>query len=310
MVCTNFYQMMNTNLIVICRRAMSLFVFLFCLILVSSDLSAQSEKSLLRTGNEHYNNKEFGEAEINYRKSINKNDKGNLEIAAFNLGDALYQQERYAEAADQFAQATVELQTRADKAKAFHNLGNAYLKALLSGQEKKGEQFLEKSIEAFKNALRHNPMDEASKHNLAYVKNLKKQQQGQQQQNQEQQNQDESDQKQENKENQEQQEQQNQEQQQKEEKKENEEQQQEEQQKQGDKGDKEDEQKKAQQKSQGDQEEQLPNQEQLQEQESRQLTKEEAARLLQALKNEELKVQQKLQKQKGKGQKIRIEKDW
>ena len=269
-------------------------IFVACLTILCSCSSvlvhAQSEKALLNKGNELYKEGKFGEAEINYRKSINKDDKSDLEVAAFNLGDALYQQERYEEAAQQFVLASGDLQSREDKAKAFHNLGNSYLKA--------GE--LNECIEAYKNALRNNPLDEETKHNLSYAKNLKKQQQQQEQQQQDQQNQENQEQNEENKE-QQQQDQQNQEQQQQdqqdkqsdEEKKEEQEQQQQDQQKQSEQGDKKEEQQQQQKQGEQNEEQPPPDQQQMQQQEARQLTKEEAARLLEALKNEELKVQQK-----------------
>jgi len=129
---------------------------------------------------------------------------------------------------------------------------------------------LEESIEAYKNALRNNPKDEDTRYNLAYAQKMLQQKQQQQQK------------KQENKDDQkDQQKQQKQDQQQK--KKEQEQQ------------------KKKEQNQQNQQQEQQPRPDKI--------SKEDAKRLLEALKNEELKVQEKLKKKK-KMTKVKIEKDW
>ena len=90
----------------------------------------------------------------------------------------MYQQEEMEESLQQYADVAGNSTDPAVRAKAFHNMGNAYLK----GQE------YEKSIEAYKRALRENPDDMDTKYNLAYAQSKLKQQQ--QQQNQDQQDKD------------------------------------------------------------------------------------------------------------------------
>lgn len=122
----------------------------------------------------------YQKAETLYRKALSETpnyDKGN-----YNLGTALYRQEKYDEAAQTFEQvAKQESSDKSLRAKAFHNLGNALMK-----QEK-----FQESVDAYKNSLKLNPKDMDTKYNLEYAKKkLLRQQQQQQQNQQNQQNQD------------------------------------------------------------------------------------------------------------------------
>jgi tetratricopeptide (TPR) repeat protein len=137
---------------------------------------------------------------------------------------------------------------------------------------------IDEAIEAYKDALRNVPDDYDTKYNLAYAQNLKKQQQQQQQQNQDQNqdnNQDQQDQQQQNQ--QDQQDQENQEQQQ--------------------------------QDQQEQQDQQNQEQQQQQPQEGK-ISKEDAQRLLEALANDEKKVQDKVKKEKARAKRVRVLKDW
>lgn len=135
--------------------------------LYTGALVAQSGKSLARKGNEAYEDKKYSDAELNYRKSLDKNT--DYDVAKFNLGDALYQQGKYDEAATQFQQIAEKKSNSTTTAKAYHNLGNAYLKS------KKYQE----SVEAYKNALKQAPADNDTRHNLSYA--MAKLQQQQQQ---------------------------------------------------------------------------------------------------------------------------------
>ncbi|MEK6616211.1 MAG: tetratricopeptide repeat protein, partial [Bacteroidota bacterium] len=99
---------------------------------------------------------------------------GNSYRGAFNLGDAYYKQGKYKEAAEQFEMLTQRKTNNDTLSKAYHNLGNSYLK----------QKEFEKSITAYKNALKKNMDDEETRYNLAYAQKMLKQQQEQQKQNQ------------------------------------------------------------------------------------------------------------------------------
>lgn len=221
-------------------------LFLFCF-----SLYAQPERNLVRKGNKQYEDGKFADAEITYRKSLDKNK--NSSSGSFNLGDALYKLEKYDEAAQQFSSNTALIKDKDLAAKNYHNLGNSLLKA------KKYDQ----SVLAYKNALKLSPADNDTRYNLAYAQNMLKQQ--------EQQNKD-------NKENKENKDQKNKEQQQKEQ----------------------------QQQAENKKEEQQK--EQQAKQQKQKISKEDAERILQALKNNERELQKRLAKKEG--EKVRIDKQW
>ena len=166
--------------------------------ILASASYAQKERKFIREGNRNYDKEKYAHSEVSYRKAIE--NQPNSFKASFNLGDALYKQEKYGDAADQFVEtsrATSLRYTEKDKlnlAKVYHNLGNSFLEL----------DSLEESIEAYKNALRNNPKDMETKYNLAYAQQkLKKQQQNQcNKQNQDQEKQDEQDNKDKNQDNQ------------------------------------------------------------------------------------------------------------
>ena len=243
---------------------------------------SQNENTLIREGNKLYDEKKYPEAEIEYRKSLEvapKSFKGN-----FNLADALYEQKNYEEASKMFNDIASQKTSKKVKAEAYHNLGNSLL----------DQQKIEESIEAYKNALRNNPNDKETKYNLEYAKQLLKKQQQQQDQNKDNKDQEDKEKKDENKEEKEQnkdKQDQNKDQQDKNEDKKDENKDKQDQQNQ----DKKDQQKKDQQ----------------QQPQPKEISKKDAERMLQALKNSEKETLEKLKKAKAaKAQRVKIEKDW
>ena len=124
-------------------------------ILMSINSIAQNKKSFLRNGNELYADSSYNEAEIQYRKSLLEDQ--DYFNASFNLADAIYKQERYEESSTLFDALKDDAPTETDLAKVFHNIGNSLVK----------EQKLDEAIEAYKSALRINPNDKDTRHNLA-----------------------------------------------------------------------------------------------------------------------------------------------
>ena len=132
--------------------------------LMSITSIAQNKKSFLRNGNTLYADSSYNEAEIQYRKSLEKDQ--DYFNASFNLADAVYKQERFEEASALFDALRDNAPTENDLAKVYHNLGNSLVK----------EQKLEEAIDAYKSALRINPKDEDTRHNLALSKKQKQEQ--------------------------------------------------------------------------------------------------------------------------------------
>ena len=139
---------------------------------------SQNERSLARKGNTYYKKGKYSQAEVKYKKSLEK--ASDFNEAKFNLGNALIRQERYKQAAGEFREVTQNTDQKSVKAKAYHNMGNAFLKA----------KKYRKSVNAYKNALRNNPQDRATQYNLSYaLKKLRQQQKKQKQKNKDQQKQ-------------------------------------------------------------------------------------------------------------------------
>ena len=130
---------------------------------------AQEERALTRQGNKDFYKGNYTDAEANYKKALDK--KNNFPEAIFNLGDAIYKQgNRHEEAAIQFDLAAKTLTDSAQKAKALHNLGNAFVSS---------EKYQE-AVNAYKQALKMQQNDKDTKYNLAYAQaKLKQQQQNQ-----------------------------------------------------------------------------------------------------------------------------------
>ena len=141
-------------------------------IMLSTASYAQTERSLIRDGNRSYKENKFTDAEVNYRKALEKNK--DLTPGTFDLGDALYKQGRFGEAAEAYGSVAEKAGNSGLKAQALHNLGNALLK----------EQKLPESIGTYKEALKLNPNDADTKYNLEYARALLKRQQEQQKQQQ------------------------------------------------------------------------------------------------------------------------------
>ncbi len=145
-------------------------ILISALISITLSTKAQTERSSIRQGNREFKKGQFLDSEISYRSALEKNPtsvKGN-----FNLGGALFKQDKFDEAKTTFEGIT---QSNADahiRAKAFHNLGNTLFK----------QQKLAEAADAYKKALRLNPGDSETKYNLSEVLRMLREQQNQQNQ--------------------------------------------------------------------------------------------------------------------------------
>lgn len=145
-------------------------------------LFAQQESPDVRLGNKQYNDSNYVDAEVNYRRALDKNDQS-FE-AHYNLGDALFRQEKFPEALEQYAKAEQLLKNNDKKGKeqidsrladTYHNMGNALY----------AQQQYDKAVAAYQQSLRLNPKDNDTRYNL--VKAMQQLQQQQQNQDQQQQ---------------------------------------------------------------------------------------------------------------------------
>ncbi|MGB1269036.1 MAG: tetratricopeptide repeat protein [Flavobacteriaceae bacterium] len=144
-------------------------VLKYSLLLISIFSFAQEKKEpqdvkYIYEGNQQLQDNNFVNAEAEYRNAISENPVNS--VSKFNLGNAYFKNKKTDEALARYQQAQKVSETKEDKHKAFHNMGNSYM------QQKKYDQ----AIEAYKNALRNDPKDEETRYNLALAKEKKKEQ--------------------------------------------------------------------------------------------------------------------------------------
>lgn len=131
----------------------------------NEDSNQRKARSLLRDGNKLYQEKKYADAEVAYKKALEKNTTYGK--AMFNLGNSLYQQNRTEESASLFEIHAKHAKDSNSKASSFHNLGNSYMKSKQYGL----------AVEAYKNSLRNNFKDDQTRYNLALAQKLMKEQQ-------------------------------------------------------------------------------------------------------------------------------------
>ncbi len=220
-------------------------------------------------------------AEMEYRKAISTQPY--YTTGNYNLGTSYYKKGNYNEALYRLQQSLKKATIKEEKHKIYHNIGNILM------QEKE----CIKAVEAYKNALRNNPKDEETRYNFALAKQCAEQQQEQQDQNDKNDNKDQ----QENKDNKENQD-----------KKPEEEGEQDK--KEGDKNKDEEGKPKDEENKDQDKGGEPGNNQQKKQPKPGQLSAQQAKNLLEAMDNQEQKVQEKMNLQKQKGVRVQTEKDW
>ncbi len=154
------------------RRHMPIIPAITALLMVSVSLAgAQSVRSLIREGNELYGEEKYPDAEVQYRKALEKEKE--VVQGHFNLGNSLYRQKKYDESVQQFDEAAAGAESGEAKAFAYYNKGNSFV----------NEQKYEDAVKAYIEALKLNPEDSEAKYNLSYALEKLKQQQQQPQKN-------------------------------------------------------------------------------------------------------------------------------
>ncbi len=158
-------------------------VILFISLMAAFSLSAQKAvRKNIKQGNRLYNDQKYEQAANNYEEALKINP--NALEPNYNLGNTLYRQEKWDESiAQQNHYLQLEKENPEKVSSAWHNIGNAFLH----------KKELEKSMEAYKMALRINPNDDETRYNLAVVQKMinDKQEEEQQQDQKQDQNQNE-----------------------------------------------------------------------------------------------------------------------
>ncbi len=135
-------------------------------------LAAQKKaNNYVYEANNLINEDDFVSAEMEYRKALS--EQASSVAGIYNLGSSYIKKGSYEEALYRLEQATKASTSKAEKHKAFHNIGNVLM------QNKKCKE----AVEAYKNALRNDPTDEETRYNLGIAKICAEKQKDQQDQN-------------------------------------------------------------------------------------------------------------------------------
>jgi Ca-activated chloride channel family protein len=141
------------------KRVVTLF-----LLMVSVSTFAQTDRQYLRQGNKQFNAGDYANAEVSYRKALEKNPRNPQAI--YNLGNALMAQKKDSASIEQFQNAAKLETNPLRKYQSFHNIG-----VICQSHKMYGE-----AIEAYKSALRLNPDDDETRYNLVLCKHQKQKQ--------------------------------------------------------------------------------------------------------------------------------------
>ena len=162
-----------------------MFRFFFCLFLISFFIGAAQEAVVnnhIYDGNQLAKESMFDTAEMSYRKALSKAPE--KPEALYNLGNTHYKEKNFDEAKQRYFQTQKFSENKSSKHHAFHNMGNVFMQ----------QKDYAKAVESYKNALRNNPEDEQTRYNYALAKELLEKEQQEQEQNQDQKDQDDKDQ--------------------------------------------------------------------------------------------------------------------
>lgn len=134
-------------------------------------LAIKKSNDYVYEGNTLVGKEDYITAEMAYRKAIS--EKPETIAGMYNLGNSYYTKGAYNEALYRLEQAAKTATNKEEKHKAFHNIGNILMK------NKKCKE----AVEAYKNALRNNPTDDETRYNLGIAKVCAEEQKEQEDQN-------------------------------------------------------------------------------------------------------------------------------
>src|SRR5450432_1536565 len=127
------------------------------MLILTQSLPAQSLSSLMQGGNKAYSEKNYSSAENYYRRVTSGDQSQQYPQAVFNLGNTLFMQKKYDEAAVEFRQIALSKQKPALVSSAWFNLGNCLLE----------QKRFPESIAAYKQCLLLNSSDKDARYNLS-----------------------------------------------------------------------------------------------------------------------------------------------
>ena len=144
-------------------------ILIYMFLLVAVAAQAQTDRQCIRQGNRLYHQKQWAQAEVEYRKALSKNAENPQ--ALYNLGCALMMQQKDSAAIIQYQKAAQVETNKLRRSKANHNIG-----VICQNHRMYGD-----AIKAYQQSLRDNPSDDETRYNLALCKQQNKNQQQNQQ---------------------------------------------------------------------------------------------------------------------------------
>ena len=164
------------------RQMKQLILILGCLLVALMGFAQTNETkvedNLIYDGNELHKSEIYAQAEKKYRSALARAPKNT--IAQHNLGNTLFDESYYGEAFNAYKSATMSAQSKEEKHSALHNMGNVFM----------NQKDYAKAVETYKEALRNNPNDDQTRYNYALAKELLENENQNQDQNQDQENKD------------------------------------------------------------------------------------------------------------------------
>ena len=162
------------NLIVffkgLCKGGFNVSFVLFVLLSICGSAQEEEKEAQISLSNNYVFegnslvNENFIEAEKKYRLAVSA--KQNNAVGSYNLGNAYYKSELYDEAMLRHLEAINNSGLKLEKHKAYHNIGNTLMR----------QKRCKEAVSAYKNALRNSPSDDESRYNLALAQECAKEQ--------------------------------------------------------------------------------------------------------------------------------------
>ena len=144
----------RTKLAVWFKKLLPAAVTVFLIVILSASAAAQTVRSHISEGNHVYDKNKYTDAEVEYKKALEKNPKSNE--AQFDLGNSYYKQQRFDEAMREYGNASTLMKSPEERAAAYYNAGNSLYQS----------QKYQEAVDAYKRSLRLNPNDNDTRYNL------------------------------------------------------------------------------------------------------------------------------------------------
>ena len=142
------------------------FQFVLTIMILTAGINLQAQTRYIKEGNKLYEQQKYKEAAADYARAIAKDPSNTPGL--FNYGNSLYQMKQYDSSRKVLATTAKVAKDKPERAAANYNIGNTYM----------SQQKWEDAVNSYKATLRNNPQDLDAKYNLSYAQQmLKKEQQ-------------------------------------------------------------------------------------------------------------------------------------